>query len=288
MARLDQRHGANAPGPWFVDTRCIDCGTCRELIPELFGEAGEQAVVVRQPHDDGGERRAWLAAEACPTRSIGRMPRTSRPPGCYPLEVDGPVWDLGHTSPDSFGATSYLLERAGGNIMVDAPRFTRSLTPALDERGGVAHVLLTHRDDVADAARWAERYHSRVWIHEHDARAAPFATDVVGGDDPVEVLPGVVCIPVAGHTRGSVVYVVDARWLFTGESLAWDHDEQDLIAFGDACWYSWTEQTRSLQRLADATSFRWVLPGHGARMELQPADADRRLRRLVDRMAQQG
>lgn len=285
MARPDQRHQANVYGPWFVDTRCIDCGTCRELAPELFAPAGHQSVVATQPADVTAERRAWLAAEACPTRSIGRMPRRPRPVGLYPLAVDGPVWDLGHTSPASFGATSYLVERPTGNLMVDAPRFTRSLTGPLDERGGVAHVLLTHRDDVADAERWAARYGARVWIHQADAVAAPFATDVVAGVDPIEVLQGVVCIPVPGHTRGSVVWAVDDRWLFTGDSLAWDHDTGDLTAWDDVCWFSWSEQTRSLARLAQAARFCWVLPGHGARVGLDPHDAHARLRRLVDRMA---
>jgi hypothetical protein len=29
MARVALRHPDNAPGDWFVDERCIDCGTCR-------------------------------------------------------------------------------------------------------------------------------------------------------------------------------------------------------------------------------------------------------------------
>ena len=181
MARLADRHPANVDGAWFVDTRCIDCGTCRELVPDLFGETGIQSVVQSQPRDPEGEHRAWLAAAACPTASIGRSPRTPRPDGLFPLVVDGPVSDLGHTSEDSFGATSYLVERPDGNLMVDSPVFTRRLTGEIDARGGLAHVLLTHRDDVADAQQWAERYGARVWIHRDDLRAAPYATDVIDG-----------------------------------------------------------------------------------------------------------
>ena len=96
--------------------------------------------------------------------------------------------------------------------------------------------------------------------------------------------PGVVAVPVPGHTRGSVVFSVDDTWLFTGDSLAWSHSRQDLVAFRDACWYSWREQTRSLARLAETASFSWVLPGHGARVCLDPTDARRRLRDLVARM----
>ncbi len=284
MARIDQRDPRNVDGAWFVDTRCIDCGTCRDLIPELFGAVGDQSVVTAQPDGPDGEHRAWLAAEACPTQSIGRTPRTPRPPGLYPLHVDGPVYDLGHTAEDSFGATGYLVLRPEGNLMVDAPRYTRSLTGPIDALGGIAHVLLTHRDDVADAPRWAERYRARMWIHEADVSAAPTATDLLRGEAPVVVAPGVLAVPVPGHTRGSVVFSVDDTWLFTGDSLAWSHRRQDLVAFRDACWYSWTAQTRSLARLAATVSFSWVLPGHGARVGLDPGDAHDRLLALVTRM----
>lgn len=154
----------------------------------------------------------------------------------------------------------------------------------VDELGGVAHVLLTHGDDVADAEGWAARYGARVWIHEADRRAAPFATDLLVGEQAATVAPGVVAVPVAGHTRGSVAFAVDGRWLPTGDSLAWSHDRRDLIAFRDACWWSWPEQARSLERLAGTTRFRWVLPGHGARVVLDPEDAHRRLLALVARM----
>jgi glyoxylase-like metal-dependent hydrolase (beta-lactamase superfamily II) len=149
----------------------------------------------------------------------------------------------------------------------------------------LAHVLLTHRDDVADAPRWAERYGARTWIHEADASAAPAATDLLRGEAPTTVAPGVVAVPVPGHTRGSVVFAVDDTWLFTGDSLAWSHRGQDLVAFRDACWYSWPAQTRSLARLAETVSFSWVLPGHGARARLLDSDdAHRRLVELVARM----
>jgi len=284
VARIDQRDARNADGAWFVDTRCIDCGTCHQLIPELFAAVGDQSVVAVQPEGPDGEHRAWLAAEACPTQSIGRWPRAPRPAGLYPLLVDGAVFDLGHTSEESFGATSYLVLRPEGNLMVDAPRFTRALTGPLDDLGGVDHILLTHRDDVADAPRWADRYGARVWIHEADRSAAPDATDIVAGYEPVGVAAGVVCVPVPGHTQGSVVFAVDDTWLFTGDSLAWSHRRQDLVAFRDACWYSWPEQIRSLDRLARTVSFSWVLPGHGARIRLEPDEAHRRLVQLVDRI----
>ena len=63
MARLDQEHPLDVPGDWFVDTRCIDCGTCREIAPLLFAEAHGASVVQRQP-EASEQTEAWLAAQA--------------------------------------------------------------------------------------------------------------------------------------------------------------------------------------------------------------------------------
>jgi len=284
VARLDQRDARNAQGAWFVDTRCIDCDTCRELVPTLFDDIGGQTVVIRQPTDAWSERRAWLAAEACPTQSIGRMPRTPRPPQLYPHHLDGPVSYLGHTSEDSFGADSYLVERPDGNLLIDSPRFTRRLVTPIEAAGGLAHILLTHRDDVADADRWADHFGARVWIHEADQSAAPYATDLLQGLDPTPIASGVLAVPVPGHTRGSAVYAVDDTWLFSGDSLAWSRDRQDLTAVRGACWYSWSEQTVSLARLAGTVRFSWVLPGHGGRANRAQEEMHDRLTALVARM----
>jgi hypothetical protein len=45
--------------------------------------------------------------------------------------------------------------------------------------GGLADILLSHRDDVADADRYAAHFNARVWIHEDDQSAAPYATDLI-------------------------------------------------------------------------------------------------------------
>jgi glyoxylase-like metal-dependent hydrolase (beta-lactamase superfamily II) len=148
-------------------------------------------------------------------------------------------------------------------MLVDSPRYTSRLVDAFDAAGGIAAIVLSHRDDVADAEQWANKYGAAVYIHADDADAAPFATNIIEGDEPADLLDGVRMIPVPGHTRGSVVYLVDQRWLFTGDSLAWDADLNELIAFRDACWYSWAEQKRSLHRLTKHR-FNQVFAGHGS------------------------
>jgi glyoxylase-like metal-dependent hydrolase (beta-lactamase superfamily II)/ferredoxin len=284
MARLELRHPANVGDDWFVDTRCIDCGTCRELAPEIFGQGLTQSVVQRQPARTD-EISAWLAAQACPTQSIGTAEHRPRPGRLFPREIHpgAGVFDLGYCSPDSFGATSWFIARPSGNVMIDSPRITAALVAPLRERGGVDHIALTHRDDVADAERWAQEFGARVWIAQADRSAAPYATDVLGTED-TSITDDLVSIAVPGHTRGSVAFLLDNCYLFTGDSLAWSHERQDLTAFRDACWYSWAEQTASLRRLAERHCFEWVLPGHGARATAPAQEMRSRLLALTERM----
>jgi glyoxylase-like metal-dependent hydrolase (beta-lactamase superfamily II)/ferredoxin len=285
VARTDLRNASNAEGDWFVDTRCIDCGTCRDIAPELFGAVHGYSVVIRQPRAaEPALTEAWLAAQACPTNSIGTLSRRRRPGRLYPHEIEAGsgVFDCGYCSEDSFGASAWFVQRASGNLLVDSPRYTEALVGPIDVAGGIDHILLTHRDDVADAERWAQRFGARVWIHADDATAAPFATDVINGD--VDVGPGVVAVPTPGHTRGSMVFLVDDCYLFTGDSLAWSHERHDLTAFRDACWWSWPDQADSLARLAERHRFAWVLPGHGGRVHDDPDLLHRRLQLLVERM----
>ena len=284
MAGSGSRHPGNVPGRWFVDDRCIDCDAARQLAPDLIHRVDGTSVVVRQPAGPEEEVVMWRAAIACPTRSVRTDPPTPRPRGVFPQHLAAGMTYLGHNSPASFGANAFLIERPAGNLMVDSPRFTPELVSAIDERGGLAAILLTHRDDVADADRYAERFGARVWIHEADAPAAPFASDVAVGLDPVEVAPGCSLVPVPGHTRGSVVFAVDDRFLFTGDSLYWSRRRGDLGVHVRQTWYSLDVQLDSLERLAATTPFSYVLAGHGDRHETTVTDMRTRLLALVARL----
>jgi glyoxylase-like metal-dependent hydrolase (beta-lactamase superfamily II) len=168
--------------------------------------------------------------------------------------------------------------------MVDAPRWTDHVVQAIAQRGGLALILLTHRDDVADAERYAKHFGARVFIHEDDRSAAPYATDLIRGRAPVALGEDLLAIPVPGHTKGSVAFLFEERCLFAGDSLSWDFTTDDLRASKHVCWYSWPEQTKSLRALAEHR-FEWIFAGHGGSFHL-PADTMRtRLLALTERMA---
>ena len=263
MARIDLAHPDNAEGSWFVDTRCIRCDAARHWAPGLV-EMDDRGLsfVARQPGGPEEVAALWRAAVACPTQSIGTTEarRPLRP--AFPHELTPGVFALGHNARSSFGAHSYLVPRPDGNLMTDSPRFTRGLAELIDDLGGVRHVLLSHRDDVADADRWAKRYGADVWIHASDADAAPYATVVLDGDEAAEIAPGATVLPVPGHTEGSVVFHIDDRWLFTGDTLHWNHRRGELDVFAGAMFHSWEALADSLDRLA-ALPVEWVFPGHG-------------------------
>ena len=284
MANRQRANPQDKGGGWFVDSTCIDCDVARQVAPGLIGtDARGLSYFTRPPGSEEEEAMAWRALLACPTGSIGAPPGSKPPAGVYPYEVAPDAWLLGYNARESFGASAYFVKRPeGGNLLVDAPRFVPALAEWMEREGGVAHVLLTHRDDVADYDRYAARFGARVHVHEDERDAAPDATDAFRDDH--EPAQGVRAFVVPGHTRGSTVFQVDESLLFTGDSLYWSRELDDLGAFRGATWYSWSEQTRSLARLAEVARFEWVLPGHGGRGRAPPDEMTRRLRALVERM----
>lgn len=279
MARRELAVAENVPGDLFVDESCIECDTCRELAPDVFGslDSGQSFVRV-QPADDATWRRALHAVVSCPTSSIGAERSAKQAANDLPVELDGPVYRCGYSSEASYGAQSYLVVRPGGNILVDSPRFVAPLARRIAGLGGIRQMFLTHRDDVADHARFHERFGCERIIHRDDA---VIDAEVLLDGDTV-LAPGLRVIHVPGHTRGSCVLLVDDQYLFTGDHLwAWD----GRLEMGrNVSWYSWAEQKKSLRKLLDYR-FEWVLPGHGRSLHLPAAGMKKEMESLAKRLA---
>ncbi|MBX9581471.1 MAG: MBL fold metallo-hydrolase [Gemmataceae bacterium] len=285
MANPRERVAENAPGDFFVDSTCIDCDTCRQIAPRVFGQAATTSFVKAQPTAGADRRVAIQALLACPTGSIGDLgdDDVKAVADDFPLPVEGSVYYCGYNSPKSYGGNSYLVRHPAGNWLIDAPKFVAPLVRRLEALGGITHVFLTHRDDVADADRYAAHFDARRVIHRDELSSQPGAEVVLDGEGPWELAPGFLAVPTPGHTKGHCVLLVQDRFLFTGDHLDWDRDRGRLAASEDYCWYSWPEQADSMRRLADYR-FEWVLPGHGQRVHL-PADEMRaEVLRLADEM----
>lgn len=285
MADPSRRLAENVAGDFFVDSTCIDCDTCRQLAPAVFAEGAEFAFVHRQPETEVERRRALQAIVCCPTGSIGSEgPHHAKLVlDDFPLAIEEPVYYCGFASPRSFGGSSYFVQHAEGNWLIDSPKFQPRLVRKLESLGGIAHIFLTHEDDVADAAQYARHFNARRYIHREELSAQPDAEFVIDGSEPLELAPEFLAIPTPGHTAGHCVLLFRDRFLFTGDHLYFNRDRQRLSAFRNHCWYSWPRQIESMQRLL-VYRFAWVLPGHGQRVQLAEAAMRQQLTELVERM----
>jgi len=267
MANRAQRLSTNAKGDFFVDSTCIDCDQCREIAPEVFGDGEGHASVLRQPDSGAALHNALRALVTCPVGAIGTEQRHALAPvvAGFPEPIAEDVYFCGFASPDSFGASSYLIVRPEGNVLVDSPRFAARLVRGMEGLGGVRWMFLSHVDDMADHAKFRRHFGCERIIHRQEVRAA--TADIewkLEGDQAQALGPNLVAIPTPGHTRGHTVLLYRNRFLFTGDHLWWSPVRKQLSASQTYCWHSWPKQIESMERLLDYR-FEWVLPGHGQR-----------------------
>lgn len=288
MALAGRRLAENVAGEFFVDASCIDCDACRQIAPLTFRDHGGQSSVYAQPSTAEASRRALLALVACPTASIGTTTKRNARDAAraFPIPVTDDVYFCGYTAETSFGAWAYLVVRPigrGGNILIDSPRFAAPLVERIETLGGISCMVLSHRDDIADHARFASHFGCPRVMHEGDGAKGLGIEQVVTGIEPLRLDADLQLIPTPGHTRGHQVLLFRDRVLFTGDHLAWSPARATLTAFRDHCWYSWTEQVLSMRRLLDYR-FEWVLPGHGRAGYASAAEMQAHLARCIDWM----
>ncbi len=308
MATPARRLAANARGAWYVDERCIDCGTCQWMAPAVFDEHSGKARVHAQPADVGAAELAAAALLSCPTASIGIEPADAadRPlsrfaPGgaelariaaTFPRPLAPDVLHCGFHSEATYGAASWLLRRRDGNVLIDVPRFTPTLVERIAALGGVRWLFLTHRDDVAGHDQFAARFGCERILHRGDLEPATRDVErVVDGEEPQELAPDLLLLPTPGHTAGSLclLHRGGGGHLFTGDHLAWDARLGHPIGFPEFCEDSWPRAIASTRRLAamaqhGTLDFDWLIPGHGAPGRTPPRGAANALSRAVDWM----
>jgi glyoxylase-like metal-dependent hydrolase (beta-lactamase superfamily II)/ferredoxin len=287
MAHLTQRRPENVAGDFYVDSTCIDCDTCRWMAPEVFTDIGDQSAVHHQPANESERLRAMQALLACPTASIGTVEKPvdiKQVQASVPIPIVENIYHCGYHAENSFGAASYLIIRPEGNVLVDSPRFVPPLVKRIEEMGGVKYLYLTHQDDVADHQKFHDHFGCDRILHKDEINRGTQSVETqLTGIEDWTLADDLQVIPVPGHTKGHTVLLYKNTFLFTGDHLAWDESRQQLIGFRNACWYSWTEQIQSMQRLADY-SFEWVLPGHGRRHHAGRQEMQRQMQQCVQWM----
>jgi glyoxylase-like metal-dependent hydrolase (beta-lactamase superfamily II)/ferredoxin len=286
MANIKKKLPSNIDGNFFVDSTCINCDACRQLAPETFLEQQDSSSVYHQPEGDLDSLHAYQAMIACPVGSIGVMQpdqgQWQAAMAGFPMRLDDSLYYAGFNSEKSFGGNSYVLQDAGGNWLIDSPRYIKHLVDAFERMGGIRYIFLTHEDDVADAARYAKRFGATRLIHRADLSAVLDAEWIVEGREPIVVSKEIQIIPVPGHTPGSMALLYDDRYLFTGDHVWWDRERNRLDI---PKVYVWNQRDleRSTEKLLDR-SFEWVLPGHGDRIHASRERMRREVELLVRRI----
>ena len=287
MAQLNRRRDQNAEGDFYVDSTCIDCDTCRWMAPEVFHRAGEQSAVYHQPADETERLNAMQALLACPTASIGTVEKpkdVKEAQLTFPIMVAENVYHCGYHAENSFGAASYLIVRPEGNVLVDSPRWAPPLVRRLQSMGPIKYMYLTHRDDVVDHRKYREHFGCDRILHQEEISAGTRDVEIqLSGTEPFQLADDLLIIPVPGHTKGHTVLLYKHKFLFTGDHLAWSTRFNQLIAFRNACWYSWSELIKSMGQLTNY-SFEWVLPGHGHRYHADPETMQQQLQQCIEWM----
>lgn len=223
------------------------------------------------------------------------------------------VFRNGYTSPNSFGATSYTVvgsaagagsdgaAAASVSYMVDSPRFSpvlaNNLRRLVASSGAppLTYMFLTHKDDVADHARWADALGVRRVIHETEvtvSQGTAACEEILTGEGPW-TLPGcdVQVLWTPGHTRGSLCFLDATKGvLFSGDHLALAATADGGRALGGFrryTGYSWDVQIDSVAALA-AQPWTLLLPGHGRMWSAEgAAGRERGVAEAVERMKAQ-
>ena len=172
MANAKRAYPENVSGNFFVDDTCIDCDLCRQIAPSVFAEEDDHSIVFHQPDSPAETHRAAMALVACPTASIGTHGKldSKAAASSYPELIDENVYFCGYASSNSYGASSYLITRPEGNVLVDSPRFAQTLVRRIENLGGVSTMFFSHRDDVADHEKFHKHFGCKRIIHRADAR----------------------------------------------------------------------------------------------------------------------
>ena len=285
MADQNKRLDSNVSGNFYVDATCINCDTCRQLAPASFEEVGDFSAVTSQPTSEGSLHQAYQALLSCPVGSIGtergEPVRMQEAMASFPLHLEDGVYYCGFNSEKSFGANSFFLEHPAGNWLIDSPRYLKHLVEAFERKGGLSHIFLTHKDDVAEAEKYAAHFGAKRIIHRADLEAAPGAEWIIEEVDSSQILPAFQVIPVPGHTAGSMALLYKNRFLFTGDHLWWDSKQQMLRAPSQLVWRK-RVLLDSLQKLLDYR-FEWVLAAHGDRVRLPAEAMQSQLQALIER-----
>lgn len=168
------------------------------------------------------------------------------------------------------GCLSYVVVSDGKGVIIDPLRHIEHYKDLAAEKGFEITLILDthgHADHISGAASLADELSVPYFLHPYD------------GIHPIDVLPAklpyefledglefsvgnaeILTIHIPGHTLGNVVYLLDEKYLFTGDSIFIESIARpDLGGRGD----TWAPiHYQSLSRLMELDDSLTILPGH--------------------------
>jgi len=276
-----KRKQNNPNSDFYVDSTCINCGTCYWMAPTIFKNHEGQSIA----YDNGKankqvQTKAINALLSCPTQSIGKA-SGNKTLTSLPQIIEDDVYHFGYHSEKSFGGTPYYINNHGG-ILIDSPRFNNKTVTSLKDLSGLKWQLLTHKDGIADTNEFQKIFNSKRMIHEGDVCAHTNNWETYfNGDDEIMLKEDLIVIPTPGHTKGSVCYLYKKKFLFTGDHLCFSRKLNQLIGFKNHCWYSNDHLIRSMEKLLQY-KFSWILPEHGAPFHCPSDQMKIELKKCID------
>ena len=163
-------------------------------------------------------------------------------------------------NPDSFGGISYLVRGERCKFMVDVPEYVEKNLSFVERMGSPEFIFLTHRDDVADAEKFREKFGAALIIQESEKYAVRDPDTTFR--DSLKIADATM-IHTPGHSPGSSsLFYPATRVMFTGDHITPNLGKPVAEDF------SWTNdyrlQIKSALKLLDY-EFEYVLAGHGGR-----------------------
>ncbi len=165
------------------------------------------------------------------------------------------------------GCLSYLVESDGSAMIIDSTRMVDQYISFAEAKGlKVVHVADTHlhADHISGGRMLREATNATYWLPPKDAEEVTF--DYAALEDGVEITVGTTKVAVQaiyspGHTIGSTSFVVDNRFLLSGDILFVESIGRPDLAGKAEDWVADLRETL-YSRYKELSEDLMVLPAH--------------------------
>jgi glyoxylase-like metal-dependent hydrolase (beta-lactamase superfamily II) len=165
---------------------------------------------------------------------------------------------------DTLGGTAYFIVNNSGNIMIDAPAWSPANQEFIAARGGVAWLLITHRDGLGQTAKIVKELACPVVIQEQEAYLLP-DTNTITYHQGWRLGEEIEAIWTPGYSPGSacIYYAAHGGMLFTGRHLLPDRSGQPKPLQMPKTFH-WPRQVKNANLVAEKfppERLRYLFPG---------------------------